>query len=66
MKIHDNDMQENTSSIKLPIQSNSREAIKDILDDQIVSTQRGGYQNFLVKWKNKPVSDCCWLKAEEV
>lgn len=44
----------------------SREVIEDILDDQIVSTRRGGYQKFLGKWKNRPKSNCSWLRAEAV
>lgn len=43
-----------------------RDEIECILDDQLVSTRRGGYQKFLVKWKNRPMSDCCWLQTEEV
>jgi hypothetical protein len=37
-----------------------------ILDDQIGSTRRGGYQKFLVHWKNHPSSDDSWIKTEEV
>jgi hypothetical protein len=43
-----------------------RDQIKAILDDQLVSTRRGGYQKFLIKWKNRPMSDFCWLQTEEV
>jgi hypothetical protein len=43
-----------------------QDEIEDILDDQIVSTRRGGYQKFLVHWKNRTPSDCCWLQTEEV
>ena len=43
-----------------------RDEIEDILDDQIVSMRWGGYQKFLVRWKNRPPSDCCWLQTEEV
>lgn len=52
--------------INLPAHVKPREEIEDILDDQLVSTRRGGYQNFLVKWRNRPISDCCWLQTEEV
>jgi hypothetical protein len=48
-----------TLPIALPYTAKPREEIEDILDDQIVSTRRGGYQKFLVKWKNRPPSDCC-------
>lgn len=33
----------------LPLAIRPREVIKEILDDQVVSTRRGGYQKFLVK-----------------
>lgn len=36
-----------------------QEIIEDILYDQVVSTHRGGYEKFLIKWKNRPMSDCC-------
>lgn len=44
----------------------SRNHIEEILDDQIVSTRWGGYQKFLIKWKNRSFSDCSWLQTEEV
>jgi hypothetical protein len=50
----------------LPASLPSRDHIEEILDDQIVSTRRGGYQKFLIKWKNHPLSDCSWLQTEEV
>jgi len=43
-----------------------RDEIEAILEDQIVSTCRGGYRKFLVQWKNRPLSDCSWLWTEEV
>jgi hypothetical protein len=49
-----------------PATAKSRDEIEAILDDQLVSTRRGGYQKFLVKWKNRPMSDCCWLQTEEI
>jgi hypothetical protein len=55
-----------TPPVSLPPSIKTRDEIAEILDDQIVSTRRGGYQKFLVKWKNRPPSDCCWLQAEEV
>jgi hypothetical protein len=55
-----------TPLVSLPTSVKPRDEIAEILDDQLVSTRRGGYQKFLVKWKNRPPSDCCWLQAEEV
>ncbi|XXG90317.1 hypothetical protein AAC387_Pa12g2112 [Persea americana] len=31
--------------------------IADVLDDQLVSTRPGGFQKFLVKWKDRRISD---------
>lgn len=45
-------MQKNTSSAKLAMQAKS--------------TRIGGYQNFLVEWKNMTVLNYCWLKVKEV
>lgn len=50
----------------LPAPIPPRDHIEEILDDQLVSTRRGGYQKFLIKWKNRPLSDCSWLQTEEV
>lgn len=50
----------------LPALAPPRDQIDAILDDQIVSTRRGGYQKFLVRWKNRPSSDNSWIKTEEV
>jgi hypothetical protein len=41
----------NNLSPNIPIAAKQRDEIEDILDDQLVSTRRGGYQKFLVKWK---------------
>jgi hypothetical protein len=50
-----------TPPLHVPKGVKPRDDIKAILEDQIVSTRRGGYQKFLAKWKNRPFSDCCWL-----
>ncbi|RVW83819.1 Transposon Ty3-G Gag-Pol polyprotein [Vitis vinifera] len=34
--------------------------IEYVLDDQLVSTRQGGYQNFLLKWRGKPHSENTW------
>lgn len=49
---------------KLPIKTNPKEEIEEILDDQIVPTRCGGYKKFLVKWKNRPYSDCSWVCSD--
>lgn len=48
---------EDSRTATLPRSCKPREAIEAILDDQIVSTRRGGYQKFLVKWKKWPLLD---------
>jgi hypothetical protein len=53
-------------TIHLPAYTKPKEEIEEILDDQLVSIQRGGYQKFLVKWKNRPQFDCCWLQTKEL
>lgn len=44
----------------LPLQQ-KREQVKDILDEQTVSTKQGGYQKYFVKWKDRPEIDNTWL-----
>jgi hypothetical protein len=47
--------------LSVPKSMKPRDEIEDILDDQIVPTRWGGYQKFLVRWKNRSPSDYCWL-----
>lgn len=56
----------NSPPINIPDYVKPKEEIEAILDDQLVSTRRGGYQKFMVKWRNRPLSDSCWLQTEEV
>ncbi|XP_074353184.1 E3 ubiquitin-protein ligase ORTHRUS 2-like isoform X2 [Apium graveolens] len=35
--------------------------IEDIVDTKIVSTRKGSYQKYLVKWKNLDWSNCTWI-----
>lgn len=39
--------------------------IEDIVDTKIISTRKGGYQKYLVKWKNIGWSNCTWISDEE-
>ena len=52
--------------IHVPKQTTPRDAIAFILDHQFVTTHRGGYYKFLVRWKNRPKSDSVWLQATEL
>lgn len=56
----DNSPREGTSTTDLPVEIKPLEIIEDILNDQVMSTRRGGYKKFLVKWKYRPISDLCW------
>lgn len=63
---HDPSFRGNTTTVELPKSHRPREDIEDILDDQVVSTWRGEYQKFLIKCKDRLLSDYCWLKTKEV
>uniref|UniRef100_A0A2K1XW45 Chromo domain-containing protein n=1 Tax=Populus trichocarpa TaxID=3694 RepID=A0A2K1XW45_POPTR len=39
--------------------------VDSILTHQFVSTRRGGYYKFLVKWASKPKSEADWLQGSE-
>ena len=41
------------------------DGIEDVLDERVVSTRRGEYRQFLVKWSDKPHSDCTWISRDE-
>lgn len=43
----------------LPQSQKPRKIIEKILDDQMVFTCHGGYQKFLLQWKNRPILGCC-------
>lgn len=49
---------EEVAAARLPPVSNVRDEIEDIVDTNIVSTRGGGYQKYLMKWKNRPWSNC--------
>ena len=37
--------------------------IVDVLDDQIVYTRQGGFHKFLIRWKDRPLSNASWITA---
>lgn len=43
-----------------------KEDLEDIVDHQIVSTRSGGYQKYLVKWKDCLFSDCTWVTNQNL
>ena len=51
--------------LQLPPTLNLHSKIEYVLDDQFVSTQQGGYQNFLVKRRGKPHSENTWITTTD-
>ena len=52
---HDTDGDTEEQTIALRSNLPPIDEIVDVLDDQIVSTCRGGFQKFYVRWKNCPL-----------
>ena len=46
--------------------NHTTEQINKINNDQIVSTRDGGYQKFLVRWKELPDSANSWVNRVEL
>lgn len=63
---HDPPFYGSTITTNLPKTHKPCDDIEVILDDQVMLTSCGGYRKFLVKWKDRALSDCCWLQTEEV
>ncbi|KAL6313353.1 hypothetical protein AAG906_001063 [Vitis piasezkii] len=61
---HHNDVSEELD-LQLPPTLSPRLEIEYVLDDQLVSTRQGGYQNFLVKWRGKPHSENTWITTTD-
>ena len=57
---HHNDVNEELD-LQLPSTLSPRPEIEHVFDDQLVSTQQGGYKIFLVKWQGKPHSKNTWI-----
>lgn len=38
-----------------------QDVIDEVLDDQFVASQNGGFRRFLVRWKGRPPSDATWI-----
>ena len=54
---HHEALNENNKALRLLVVPMKPDMIKDVLDEQLVSTRKEGYQKFLVKWKGKPMSE---------
>lgn len=56
-----------TSIPPLPqLPSSEKEHVTGILDDRVTSTTEGDVRQFLVKWKDRPLTDCTWLSQTEM
>ncbi|GFY96391.1 hypothetical protein Acr_11g0006970 [Actinidia rufa] len=53
------------SVVRLPPSLRLKEEIEDVIDHQLLSTNRGGYKKILIKWKGRPLSDWTWITDEE-
>ncbi|KAH7549905.1 hypothetical protein JRO89_XS13G0103300 [Xanthoceras sorbifolium] len=51
---------------RIPSTPQNHNNVDDILNHQFVSTRRGGYYKFLVRWAKKPISEAVWLQAQEI
>ncbi|KAK0583827.1 hypothetical protein LWI29_003545 [Acer saccharum] len=54
------------SAPRIPVTPSNRDSVDAIIDHQFVSTRRGGYYKFLVRWATKPISEAVWLQAPEI
>ena len=62
---HDNKDDFDEQIITLPAASPPSNKIIDVLDDQIVSIRREGFQKFLICWQNRSISDAAWITATD-
>lgn len=56
----------NGPRLRLPSLLKPQNKIEDILDDKIVSTKDGRSHKYMVKWKDRPFSDCSWILEEDL
>ncbi|KAH7866989.1 hypothetical protein Vadar_027559 [Vaccinium darrowii] len=56
-----------TSAIPVPPRSLQQvDQVEDVLEDEIIGSRHGGFQRYLIKWKDRPVSDATWILEEEL
>ena len=61
---HHNNVSEELD-FQLPPTLSPHSEIEYVLDDQLMSTQQGGYHKFLVKWQGKPHSKNTWIMTTD-
>ena len=51
----------------IPVTTSDTQEIEEILDSRVGrSTRNRTYEEYLVKWKGRPVEESSWLAREEV
>lgn len=56
-------MMKNLKSVASPAAPPHVDKITDVLSNQLISTHEGGFQEFLVRWQNRLISDATWIAA---
>ena len=66
-KYHDDGADEEMMLEPCPILISKKEEIEEILDSRVGrSTKNRQYEEYLVKWKGRPIEDSTWISAAKV
>ena len=66
-KYHDDDADERLILEPCPIPTSKKEEIEEILDSHVGrSTKNRQYEEYLVKWKGRPIVDSTWISIAKV
>ena len=66
-KYHDDGVDEYLMLEPCPIPTSKKEEIEEILDSRVGRSIRNKqYEEYLVKWKERPLEDSTWISAIEV
>ena len=64
---HDDGADEDLMPEPCPIPTSTKEEIEEILDSRVGrSTRNKQYEEYLVKWKGRPIEDSTWISSVEV
>ncbi|KAI0496285.1 hypothetical protein KFK09_022599 [Dendrobium nobile] len=44
----------------------SEDQIEDVIDVKVIQTRHGEHKKFLIKWSNRPLTDCTWINAADL